>query len=104
MPLQLETEMCDYQGYEFGAGRYPDSYCIDGKLHDADSDFLKDEDIPCPICRPQDAIAWWAERNELFWDDDEDMDDEEGHKRRALASATSLVNDIRANRGLVAAA
>ena len=27
--------MCDYQGYEFGAGTYPDSVCIDGRLHDA---------------------------------------------------------------------
>ena len=24
--------MCDYQGYEFGAGSYPDSVCIDAAL------------------------------------------------------------------------
>lgn len=28
--------MCNYQGYEFGAGRYPDSVCMDGRLLDAD--------------------------------------------------------------------
>jgi len=25
-------KMCDYQGYEFGAGSYPDSVCIDARL------------------------------------------------------------------------
>jgi len=95
--------MCDYQGYEFGAGSYPDSICIDGNLHDADSDYLHDEEVPCPVCRPKDAIEWWARRNAFFWDDDEDESDDEGHNRRALESATSLVNDIRANRGLTAA-
>ena len=98
--------MCDYHGYEFGAGRYPDSVCFDGSLHDADACdnegniYLKDEDVPCPICRPTDAINWWAKRNELTWDNDEDENDEEGHQRRALETATSLVNDIRANRGV----
>jgi len=29
--------MCDYQGYEFGAGHYPDSVCIEGRLFDADA-------------------------------------------------------------------
>jgi len=102
--------MCGYQGYEFGAGKYPDSLCIDGRLHDADACdgegniYLNDEDWPCPICRPQDAILFWAERNAFSWDDDEDIDDEEGHNRRALETATSLVNDIRKNRGLPLAA
>lgn len=102
--------MCDYQGYEFGAGTYPDSLCIDGRLHDADACdesgelYLNDEDIPCPMCRPQDAITWWAERNALYWDDGEDENDEEGHNRRALETATSLVNDIRKNRGATIAA
>lgn len=97
--------MCNYQGYEFGAGRYPDSVCIDGSLHDADACddsgniYLNDEDVPCPICRPTEAIDWWTERNELTWGNDEDENDEEGHQRRARESATSLVNDIRANRG-----
>jgi len=98
--------MCNYQGYEFGAGRYPDSVCIDGSLHDADACddngniYLNDEDVPCPLCRATDAVDWWTERNALFWDDGEDMADEEGHQRRARETATSLVNDIRANRGV----
>lgn len=96
--------MCNYQGYEFGAGRYPDSVCIDGRLHDADhcdengNLYVNDEDVPCPMCRPAEAIAWWTDRNALFWDDGEDMDDDESHQRRARETAASLVNDIRANR------
>ena len=99
--------MCSYQGYEFGAGRYPDSVCIDGSLHDADACdndgniYLKEEDIPCPICRPNDAIDWWAEQNISYADDDETGEQAEA---RARANATSLVNDIRANRGFAAAA
>ncbi|HXD38851.1 MAG TPA: hypothetical protein VN624_19510 [Rhodanobacter sp.] len=101
--------MCDYQGYQFGAGRYPDSVCIDGKLHDADhcdgqgNIYLNEEDIPCPICRPQEAIAWWFEQ----WKDMSEVGDDREwdainaeHQQRAV----SLVNDIRANRGLAAAA
>ena len=50
--------MCDYQGYEFGAGSYPDSVCIDGYLWDADSGDACDDgwcytlggEIPCPQC------------------------------------------------------
>lgn len=99
--------MCDYQGYEFGAGRYPDSLCIDGLLYDADSCdgdgnlYEPMEEIPCPICRPSDAIAWWAERNSFFIEEGES---EEECDERANAAAVSLVNDIRANRGLPAAA
>ena len=58
--------MCNYQGYEFGA-RYPDSVCIDGRLHDADdcdgegNIYLQEEDIPCPMCRRAAAVKWWAE-------------------------------------------
>jgi len=98
--------MCDYQGYEFGAGSYPDSICIDGRLHDADDAagdgqvYLQEEDIPCPMCRPDDAIEWWFERNAFSWDDDEDENDEEGHNRRAREAAISLVTDIRRNRGV----
>lgn len=101
--------MCSYQAYEFGAGSYPDSVCIDGSLHDADhcdgdgNLYLNDEDIPCPMCRPQDAIKYWAEQNAMFWNDDEDMDDDEGHNRRAREAASSLVNDIRKNRGITIA-
>lgn len=99
--------MCDYQGYEFGAGAYPDSICIDGRLHDADNSpapgevYLQEEDIPCPICRPADAIAWWSERNAFFIEDGES---EAQCAERAAAAAVSLVNHIRANRGLSAAA
>lgn len=88
--------MCDYQGYEFGAGSYPDSVCIDGRLLDADQCdddgnlYDNDEDRPCPICRPYDAIEWWTDYNESG----------DTPKRRAAACAKSLVNDIRKNRGL----
>ncbi len=90
--------MCNYQGYEFGAGTYPDSICIDGCLHDADSDYLNEEEVPCPMCRREDAIAWWAERNS-FWAPEEGVSDED-HLRYAMECATSLVDDIRKNRGI----
>lgn len=99
--------MCNYQGYEFGAGTYPDSVCIDGSLHDADNSpgpgqvYLLEEDIPCPMCRPADAVDYWANQNAMFWDDDEDENDEEGHNARARDCAFSLVTDIRRNRGVV---
>ena len=58
MKLQGEKKMCDYQGYEFGAGLYPDSVCIDGFLYDADDCDDKgniylhknEEKKPCPKC------------------------------------------------------
>lgn len=98
--------MCDYQGYEFGAGTYPDSVCVDGRLLDADhcddqgNLYDNEEDIPCPMCRPDDAVEWWFERNAFFWDDDEDESDIEGHNKRAHEAAVSLVTDIRRNRGV----
>lgn len=87
---------CDYQGYEFGAGSYPDSICIDGKLYDADDCDDSDlsllyepmEDIPCPMCREEDAIEYWADR---FGRSDDD-------EAKALVGAKSLVADIRKNR------
>lgn len=91
--------MCDYQGYEFGAGRYPDSYCVDGLLHDADSDYLSDESIPCPICDRVGAIKWWFGRWEGSCEIDDDRSDDvinDEHRRRA----TLLVDDIRNNRGI----
>lgn len=97
---------CNYQGYEFGAGSYPDSVCIDGSLYDADrcddngNLYQMDEDIPCPMCRPTEAVDWWADRNEGSWSDDEDENDEAAHTARARASALSLVTDIRRNRGI----
>jgi len=93
--------MCDYQGYEFGAGSYPDSYCVDGKLHDADSDYACEEDIPCPICRPSEAIGWWFGRNENTSEVDDERDWETINAEHR-ANAISLVNDIRANRGFPA--
>lgn len=52
--------MCNYLGYEFGAGSYPDSVCVDGYLYDADSWDGEgytipqpDEKIPCPKCNPE---------------------------------------------------
>lgn len=98
--------MCNYQGYEFGAGTYPDSVCIDGSLHDADHCddnghiYLNDEDVPCPMCRPSEAVKWWAERNAMFWEDGEDENDESGHNERARSTALNLVTEIRANRGV----
>ena len=95
--------MCDYQGYEFGAGRYPDSVCFEGRLLDADNCdgdgnvYDNSEDIPCPMCRREEAIQWWTDRNSSFVDDD---DDEETSIRKARDAATSLVDDIRRNRGI----
>lgn len=86
--------VCSYQGYEFGAGSYPDSVCIDGRLFDADrcdeSGMLLeiDEDIPCPMCREQDAIKYWTEQNRNG-----------GHTtRESRVKAKSLIADIRKNR------
>lgn len=88
--------MCNYQGYEFGAGSYPDSVCIDGKLYDADACddegnlYEPGEDIPCPMCNPNGAVKYWSARNRC------------GGSSRSTASrnARSLVADIRANRGV----
>lgn len=91
--------MCNYQGYEFGAGNYQDSYCVDGFLHDADSDCLTEEKIPCPVCDREAAIEWRFNT----WQGTSDVEDERPwevidreHKERAI----SLVDDIRKNRGL----
>jgi Zn ribbon nucleic-acid-binding protein len=93
----VAEQSCGYQGYEFGAGAYPDSMCVGGRLHDADSDYANDEDMPCPMCRPLDAIAWWTERNAMFVEGDES---EEETQARAREHAVSLVTDIRRNRGV----
>lgn len=89
--------MCDYQGYEFGAGYYPDSVCIDGRLFDADycdgDGNLYDDGcyIPCPICNPHDCVLYWFESNQ-------DCTGKRGDVH-ALKRAVSLVSDIRKNRG-----
>ena len=101
--VAINSATCGYQGYEFGAGSYPDSLCIDGRLHDADhcddqgNVYLKDEDIPCPMCRPLDAIAWWSEQNECCVEEDLD---EAAAQKQAHDAAVSLVTDIRRNRGV----
>jgi hypothetical protein len=85
---------CGYQGYEFGAGSYPDSICFGGKLYNADDcdapgTFNEPtEDIPCPMCHPQKAIEFWTQRNLSA-----------GKPLvRATALARGLVADIRKNR------
>lgn len=86
-------EGCGYQGYEFGAGHYPDSLCCGGRLYDADNCDGKGnlyepaEEIPCPMCREKEAIAYWAERMSL-----------QIPKQQALINARGLVADIRKNR------
>lgn len=54
---QDEPYSCGYQGYEFGAGCYPDSICIDGYLWDADSYddglYTQGGEMPCPRCHPK---------------------------------------------------
>jgi hypothetical protein len=87
--------MCNYQGYEFGAG-YLDSVCIDGVLFDADNCdddgnlYEPMQEIPCPICHRAEAIEYWANQNRFGG----------MTYKKAMATACSLVNDIRANRGL----
>lgn len=88
--------MCSYQGFEFGAGRYPDSVCISGRLWDADhcdgegNLYDLEEDIPCPMCRPRDAIMRYYEQNYSQC----------GLRKDAMETAKSLVADIRKNRGV----
>jgi len=53
---------CGYQGFEFGARSYPDSFCCGGRLYDADDIEEPMEEIPCPNCRENDAIEYWFGR------------------------------------------
>lgn len=96
---------CGYQGYEFGAGRYPDSICVDGQLYDADDcdndhNLYEPTDyIPCPMCRPKEAISYYKDRNlyatvpksggGLKW---------QFSKRDAARTARHLIRNIRKNR------
>lgn len=83
--------MCNYQGYEFGA-RYPDSVCIDGRLFDADycddkgNLYDKGDDVPCPMCRREDAIRWHAHNSMT------------GTYKERTKKARLLVADIHHNR------
>lgn len=85
--------MCNYQGYEFGAA-YPDSVCVDGRLLDADycdahgNLYDKDEDVPCPMCRREDAIKWWTNQ----------FSSRAGTYKDRRVSARRLVADIINNR------
>ena len=85
---------CGYQGYEFGAGRYPDSICCGGRLYDADNCdnagnlYEPAEEIPCPMCRDADAVRYWFEKNRLSG----------LPVRESMKAAKSLVGDIRRNR------
>jgi len=89
--IPMLPEGCGYQGYEFGAS-YPDSECFGGRLYDVDNCdsngliYQPDEDIPCPMCREKDAIAYWANRFQ------------ELPRRQAVKQAKFLVADIRNNR------
>lgn len=88
--------MCNYQGYEFGAG-YLDSICIDGRLYDADDCdrvdgelvFFEKDYQACPQCRQLEAMDNYADSN---------LDDCDCHWPRYYA--WHLVMDIRRNRGL----
>lgn len=87
-------EGCGYQGYEFGAGSYPDSICFGGRLYDADdcdgngNYYEPTDEIPCPICKPHEAIQYWAQRNQ----------NRGSSKREAMIAAKALVENIRRNR------
>lgn len=89
--------MCNYSGYEFGSMSYPDSVCIDGRLFDADAcdDNGKlhepGEYIPCPVCRPTDAVT----REIEALSDAEDAGDGD-----ILAAAIAHIRDRRAHHGV----
>lgn len=96
---------CGYQGYEFGAGRYPDSECFGGKLWDMDhcdeNGNLYDpmDDIPCPMCREKDAVAYYKQQNLLVMPSRNSRGEPKGYsKRNAARMARHLVADIRKNR------
>lgn len=78
---------CNYQGYEFGAG-YLDSYCVDGRLYDADDEYEPLDHRPCPQCQPLAAMHSYADSwvgTDAKW---------------PRYSAWHLVMDIRRNRDL----
>lgn len=96
---------CGYQGYEFGAGRYPDSECFGGRLYDMDNCdgdgnlYEPMDDIPCPMCRPKAAIAYYKSQNLLEMPLRNNRGEPRGlSKRDAARQARHLVNDIRKNR------
>jgi hypothetical protein len=50
---------CSFDGPWFGAG-YPDAYCVDGYLHDADADgyIPSDATNPCPRCNTKTYLEY----------------------------------------------
>jgi hypothetical protein len=95
---------CGYQGYEFGAP-YPDSECFGGRLFDMDNcdgDGLLYEPgdyIPCPMCHPKDAIAYYKQLNLLSLNRSNNRGGPRGYSKRDCARmARQLVRDIRRNR------
>lgn len=75
------SEVCTYQGNEFGAS-YPDSICIGGQLFDADNCDSEGnlyeplEYIPCPQCNH----AQWLESHEESVKESGWLAHHDGHK------------------------
>lgn len=98
-------EGCGYQGYEFGAGRYPDSLCVGGWLYDAD-DCDEDQNlyepmdsIPCPMCNVKEAISRY--KDDFLFSTDRNKHGKlvnRFSKRGAARAARHLVKDIQKNR------
>ena len=95
---------CGYQGYEFGAGRYPDSQCFGGRLYDMDNCdgggmiYEPGGYLSCPMCHPKDAIAEYKQQNlDAIFVTGKGVARQHS-KRRAARMARSLVRDIRRNR------
>lgn len=62
-PLLITDAPCPSSFYAFGAS-YPDGYCHDGHLDDADDDCCRvDYDYrPCPYCKPAEYQAQLRDR------------------------------------------
>jgi hypothetical protein len=103
--LPMLPEGCGYQGYEFGAGHYPDSQCFGGRLYDMDN---CDEPgtvnepmdyIPCPMCKPKAAIANYKREFMLTMPRRNAHGMPRGYSKRDCSRmARRLVRDIRKNR------
>lgn len=103
--VPMLPEGCGYQGYEFGAGWYPDSQCFGGVLYDMDNCdnagmiFEPGVFIPCPMCDPKGAVA--SHKEDFLT---QTRRNKRGRlsmrfsKRGAARAARSLVRDIRRNR------
>lgn len=96
---------CGYQGYEFGAGRYPDSQCFGGRLYDMDDCdgegmiYEPGEYVPCPMCDPKGAIR--RHKQDFLTQTRRASNGRlsmKFSKRDSARAARSLVRDIRRNR------